>query len=61
MYAWSNMLTCKVHMCTSDVKTAIFKEHCTPLYINKYGTIIPKQKQRCFRLHLMMHSESCLS
>ena len=32
LYAQANMLSRKFHMCTDDVKIALFKAYCTPLY-----------------------------
>jgi len=32
LYAQANMVARKFHMCTEDVKTALFRAYCTPLY-----------------------------
>ena len=32
LYGQANMLARKFHMCTDDVKIALFKTYCTPLY-----------------------------
>ena len=32
LYAQANMLSRKFHMCTDDVKIALFKAYCSPLY-----------------------------
>ena len=32
LYGQANMLARKFHMCTKDVKIALYRTHCTPLY-----------------------------
>ena len=46
LYVQTNMLAREFHMCTDDVKTALFRAHCAPLYTAHLWCCYSKAKMK---------------